>query len=329
MTGREIKDFLTQNCQKTQDLYPILDRVLGSDLIQIDGGAKGGTRDLPRLAPYTVSYGFEPNPSEYEKIIQGKIPAGTPAYKKTNYSPYALMEKTGEALLFISKRPAASSTLRPDAALLSHFAQDNWSQLSEIVGTEKVPGISLPDFAQQSNLAYIDYVKLDTQGNELSILRACGPLLSKIGVIRTEVELLPIYENQPLLGDMCNFLLAQGFQLIDLIWSDPCRRYHFSPNLPPESYRLVWAEAVFAYQPLTFAGERKLEQALILAEMGYLDLALYMISQLPNLLQAEKDALLRFYQLPAPFTWKYLVKQIIRTYLLRQRPVPKAVARVP
>jgi hypothetical protein len=57
--------------QKDEDLGRILDRVLSSDLVMVDGGARGGTYDLPRLSRYVASYGFEPKRPEYEKIIQG------------------------------------------------------------------------------------------------------------------------------------------------------------------------------------------------------------------------------------------------------------------
>jgi hypothetical protein len=133
--------------------------------------------------------------------------------------------------------------------------------------------------------------------------------------------MIPLYQDLPLLGDIFSYLTNAGFQFVDLQWTHPCRRYHFSPHLPLDSYRLVWGDAIFAYDSFNFSGERKLEQAIILAELGYLDLALYMISNIPSLALEDKEALLEFYQ---RIRWpegrwpiERFLKMLLKTYLPR------------
>ncbi len=314
--------------QTLADLYKVLDRLLASPLVQIDGGARNGTRDLPRLARYISSYGFEPSPDEYARLTQGTFPV---AYQQTKYLPFALLEQSGEATLYITKRPGATSTLHPDNDMLSHFKADNWSQMGEVVGEEKVRGISLSDFMKQEGFTAVDYLKLDTQGNELQILKSAGSLLDSFSVIKTEVEMVPLYTDQPLLGEVCTYLTNKGFQLLDLQWTHACRRFHFSPDLPPNSYRLVWGDAFFARNPFDFAAPRKLEQAIVLAELGYLDLALYIIDNLPTLAPADKQALLNFYQYTSPPTLKGHLKGLVKKYVLRRPDAKpsKQVVRIP
>lgn len=322
-----------------KDLLAILDQILSSELIMVDGGAKGGTRELLGLAKYVAAYAFEPNPIEFDRIIDNLSRLESSLYKKMTYLPLALLEHSGEATLYITKRPGATSTLRPNTELLTHFERDNWSQMREIVAQEVVQGISLADFIAQENLPYIDYVKLDTQGNELPILQSAKDFLQNISVIKTEVELIPLYRGQPLLGDVCGFLTGRDFQLIDLQWTDPCRRYHFSPHLPNNSYRLVWAEAIFAYDPLNFSKTRSLEQAIILAELGYLDVGLYIISQIPSVNQTFRDALLSYYQQASFISKGKWLKSLLKRYLpepwieayrvLKQNKTRKEVPRVP
>ncbi len=328
--------------QNDQELFDLLDRLIPSGLTIMDGGARNGTRELPRLARYTTAYGFEPNEPEFDKIRKGQVPPGIPAYRKFICSPLALVEQSGRVTLYVTKRPAATSTLRPNANLFTHFARDNWSQMQEVVKEESVLGISLRDFMVDQKLTYLDYAKLDTQGNELQILQSGGEFLQTISVVKTELNMIPLYQDLPLLGDVFSFLTKQGFQFIDLQWTHPCRRYHFSPNLPPESYRLVWGDAIFAYDPFNFSGKRKLEQAMILAELGYLDLALYMISNLPSLAPEDKNALLDFYQRiqwPAGrspverflkmFLKTYFPKVYLAVYHLLSPKEKKEVERVP
>jgi FkbM family methyltransferase len=306
--------------QNDKELFSLLDRLFISDLTIIDGGARNGTRELPRLARYTTAYSFEPNEPEFDRIKKDEIP-GLPPYKKLICSPLALVEQSGLVKLYVTKRPAATSTLKPNADLLTHFARDNWSQMQEVVKEESVQGISLRDFMIGQNLTYLDYVKLDTQGNELQILKSSSEFLQTISVVKAELNMISLYQDLPLLGDIFSYLTNAGFQFIDLQWTHPCRRYHFSPHLPLDSYRLVWGDAIFAYDPFNFSGERKLEQAIILAELGYLDLALYMISNIPSLASQDKEALLEFYQ---RIRWpagrspiERFSKMLLRTYFPR------------
>jgi FkbM family methyltransferase len=307
--------------QKDRELFALLDQLLPSGLTIMDGGARNGTRELPRLARYTAAYSFEPNEPEFDKIRKGQIPPGIPSYRKLICSPLALVEQSGAVKLYVTKRPGATSTLRPNADLFRHFAKDNWSQMQEVVKEESVPGISLRDFMIAQNLTYLDYVKLDTQGNELQILQSGGEFLQTVSVVKTELNMIPLYRDLPLLGDVFSFLTRQGFQFVDLQWTHPCRRYHFSPYLPLDSYRLVWGDAIFAYDPFNFSGERKLEQAIILAELGYLDLALYIISNIPSLASEDKAALLEFYQrIPWPAgrsSVERFLKMFLKTYFPR------------
>ncbi len=325
--------------QDDQELFGTLDRLFLSDLVMIDGGARNGTWELPRLAKYIVSYGFEPNPQAYAYILRQQATFNDSQYKKVTYLPLALLEKSGEATLYVTKRPGATSTLRPNAELLAHFDRDNWSQMREVVSEEAVRGISLQDFVASEGMTYADYIKLDTQGNELNILKSGGEFLRHVSVIRTEVEMISIYENQSLLGDVCSFLAGRGFQLVDIQWTHPCRRYHFSPYLSLDSYRLVWGDAIFAYDPFNFVGERKLEQGVILAELGYLDLGLYIIENVPSITSEHRKVLIDFYQKPKQSPSRSAIKRLLKRYIpaswieayrvLKQSRVSKEVARVP
>lgn len=278
-------------------LSSILDRVLSPDLVAIDGGARNGIYDLPRLAKYINVHGFEPNPAEYDRLL--KIEKKRPgAYHSTRYTPYALLERRGSATLYINKRTGATSTIRPNDEFLRHFTADNWSQIRQVVGEEQVEGVTLGDYLGEQKISHIDWLKLDTQGNELPILQGAGAMIGHISVIKVEVEMVPLYENQPLFGDVFNFLIANGFQFVDLQTSRPCRRYHTGPNFDLSSYRLIWGDAIFVHDPFRFDAPRKLQQGIILAELGYVDLGVYIIRNVPSLSSENKEALVDEYTRP-------------------------------
>jgi FkbM family methyltransferase len=62
-----------------------------------------------------------------------------------------------------------------------------------------------------------NFLSLDTQGSELEILQGgTDTITNHVVAIMTEVEFVPVYEAQPLFGDVEPYLSAQGFELASL-----------------------------------------------------------------------------------------------------------------
>jgi FkbM family methyltransferase len=255
------------------DLIPADDFFLA-----IDGGARNGPHDLKALQALSITHCFEPNPSEQAPLK--RIAEAEKAHAGQRGSlvihPVALAERSGPCQLHVSCRAGATSCLRPNTALLDEFRADNWSELAEIVATIDVPAVALADFLERTNVAFVDFCKLDTQGTELEILRGAGKRISDFSVLKIEISFLPIYLQQPALSEIFQFLEKNGFELLDLSYSHSCRRFHADPHLPPQAYRLVWADAVFVAN-LPPNHPRRLHQGLILADLGYLDPALHFL----------------------------------------------------
>lgn len=256
----------------------LLKEILPSNdkFIVIDGGARGGPKDLASLNALCQFHCFEPNPAESGSVNNAMVNAIQQASENERIYvyPFALCAESGTATLNISLRPGATSTLEPNGELLRRFAADHFSEMEEIVKRIEVPAISLGEFMTQSKLPHIDFLKLDTQGNELDILKSASEYLDKLSVIMTEVEMIPLYKNQALFHDVSQFLHSHGFELIDIRSTPSCRRFHSRSDLPPSAYRLVWGDAIFARRPDDVNKPRSLQQGLILAALGYADIAI-------------------------------------------------------
>lgn len=63
----------------------------------------------------------------------------------------------------------------------------------------------------RSDVPLPDFLSLDTQGTELEILQGSPAALDAAVCIVTEVEFVPLYQDQPLFGDICTFLTSRGF----------------------------------------------------------------------------------------------------------------------
>jgi FkbM family methyltransferase len=60
------------------------------------------------------------------------------------------------------------------------------------------------------------YIKIDTQGYERSVLDGASTLLRSCVGLEVEMSLLPLYEGQPLIREMMDYLEGAGFRLAGL-----------------------------------------------------------------------------------------------------------------
>jgi hypothetical protein len=55
------------------------------------------------------------------------------------------------------------------------------------------------------------YLKIDTQGYELEVLRGAASALDDVVLVEAELSLLPTYDAGPLFADVVPFLAGRGF----------------------------------------------------------------------------------------------------------------------
>lgn len=55
------------------------------------------------------------------------------------------------------------------------------------------------------------FLKIDTQGSDLAVLRGAGAALTKVAAIQTELSFTPLYAGQPRATEVIDFLEAAGF----------------------------------------------------------------------------------------------------------------------
>lgn len=253
-----------------------LDRIIDSNIVLVDVGARNRITDLRELRRYIAAYGFEPSSVEYKKLITNSTdlelldPNSRVQYKSEKYFPYAIGGTSGQTTLFITKGAGSSSTLRPNTDLVSRFKRWGWGENLSIVAEEQVEAKTLLEFLIEEHIDNVDYLKLDTQGNEYDILASSG-LLDRISIIKTEVEFIPLYQSQKLHHDISSLLYSHGFIQIDLKFEATHYRYLNVEPIPGGV--LTWADAY--YMKVDVKDPRRLcKQALTLLGMGYEDISL-------------------------------------------------------
>ncbi len=76
--------------------------------------------------------------------------------------------------------------------------------------------VTLDKLLEKENLKKPDFIKIDTQGYELEILKGGEKTLAHAEFVLLEVSFLDIYVNCPLVADTINFMKERGFVVYDI-----------------------------------------------------------------------------------------------------------------
>ncbi len=174
----------------------------------LDVGARWGIDERwASLAPDVQVYGFDPDDDECERL---NLQAEQSGRGFVRYVPVALGASSVSVAFYPTIEPACSSIYRPIPKLAATFAG-----LECTTGTsvETVALRPLDEWCSTNNVGPVDYLKLDVQGAELEVLRGADDALTTVSLLEIEVEFNPIYEGQPLFGNIDGYLRERGFVL--------------------------------------------------------------------------------------------------------------------
>lgn len=124
--------------------------------------------------------------------------------------PYALGSKNETKNINVTRSPGLNSFLSPCSDEVQGFWKDG-----DMVGSEKVQIRRLDDVldhipsAEQSNI----YLKLDTQGFDLEVLRGAPRWIKRMRALQTEASIKAIYSDMPGYQDTLQILDEYGFEI--------------------------------------------------------------------------------------------------------------------
>ena len=103
-----------------------------------------------------------------------------------------------------------SSSLLPATPRLTQS-----SPASAFVQTESIEVLRFDDvFREYNRVGDHPYLKIDTQGYTAKVLSGAANSLEHIVGVEVEMSLVPLYEGEPLIGEIITVLYAQGFNLV-------------------------------------------------------------------------------------------------------------------
>ena len=173
----------------------------------VDIGARPERNSQPRFHkiiehfPSSEIIGFE-----IEKEVCDQM--NSKAIKGIKYFPFALGKKNEKRKLYITESPLCTSLYKPDEKLLNLYHELQYMNLKK---ETEIETITLDSFVDEYSINTIDFIKIDVQGAELDIFKGSTKLLNNVLKIVCEVEFLPLYHDQPLFGDITQFLGQYNF----------------------------------------------------------------------------------------------------------------------
>jgi len=211
--NRRFINFLNEKSYKSNDVYnfnEIIKNLLrNKKIIALDVGAQGGFNS-DNFFPNKYNHFFnnilvEPIKAEADKLKEEKFVINKGLWsKKENKKLYILENRLGSTSMYIPDEEAFDL----------HDINSNDFENYKVTRTIEIECDTLSSQLSGLNIELLDYLKIDTQGAELEILKGIGsyrPLLIKI-----EVHFFSMYKNVPSWHELINCLYNLGYVLIDM-----------------------------------------------------------------------------------------------------------------
>jgi len=153
-------------------------------------------------------HSFEPL-SSLVKVLKEKV-TGDPAW---HIHAHAVGSENTSLEINVMSRDTFSSFLQPNNAESADFAESNTVNSKELVSVKRLDDV-IRDWKPADLQA--TYLKVDTQGFDIEVLRGAPNLLRSIRGLQIELSILPIYQGTPKYLDMLRQLNDWGFHISGL-----------------------------------------------------------------------------------------------------------------
>jgi|688.fasta_scaffold571038_2 FkbM family methyltransferase len=166
----------------------------------IDVGANSGqyAKSLRSAGYKNYIYSFEPT------YIYSELSKNAISDDRWQAYNYGIGDKSEKVIMQIASNESQSSSILLPKDILKQNFGITFNQ-SEYVQIQP-----LSYFISENKLENI-YLKIDTQGNEMNVLRGLGTEIDKISVVEFESAIIPLYEGESNHYQLADFLISKRF----------------------------------------------------------------------------------------------------------------------
>ena len=241
------------------------------NLTLVDIGARGEIQKIWNPIKNNIKFiGFEPDQDAFNALI---------SINKKNRNKYynvALSEKIEEKKLFVTKDPYCSSLYEPNIEGIKIYESSNWKTKT----VQNEINISCTKLDSLIDCC-VDYIKIDTQGSELNILKGAEKiLLDQNPIVTCETWCTEVYRNAPMINHIIDYMASLGYEIFD-IETAAAWKYENSSKIISRR-RKIGFEVLFVKSFAELNKNNKesiIKHSLLLDYLGFRDYALFLDSQ--------------------------------------------------
>jgi FkbM family methyltransferase len=120
-----------------------------------------------------------------------------------------------KARFLLTANPTCSSTLEPSPATLAPYLH---AHRFEVVDTVEVPATTLNQAIESAGASRIDWIKLDTQGTDVRLLRSLSDgLWTDLMTVDAEPGFEQYYQGEDTFAELHREMVGRGFWLADMV----------------------------------------------------------------------------------------------------------------
>ncbi len=219
-----IENFFSPNLRNKSAFKSIINNLFVADV-----GSTGGLNSRWNLInELTKTFSFDPDARAYNIET-----------KKNKIFPFALWSEEQDLTLNLTAFPDASSIYELNNNILEKFLN---YECHRVISRSKINSKPLDNIDLKNE--DIDFLKIDTEGAELEILKGSKKYLGKsILGLELEVQFINRTIGSPIFSDIDNFLRPFGYQLMTLYKQSWIRKNNvWNINSNPQ---IIWADAVY------------------------------------------------------------------------------------
>jgi FkbM family methyltransferase len=210
----------------------------------VDVGASSLAHEAEPYAPLVAAgrarvTGFEPDAQALHKLQQS-FPDG----RTHRYLPHFVGDG-GAAVFHETEWSLTASLLAPNRPVL-----DRYQQLGALVQPKAMHAVLTVRLDEVIEPGGMDLLKIDVQGAERLVFDGAPERLAECLVVWTEVEMLELYRQQPLFGDIDATLRRHGLQFLCFTGLATRPLASWPAGLPaPRRQQQLWADAIYVPSP--------------------------------------------------------------------------------
>jgi FkbM family methyltransferase len=202
------REFVIQGQRNPEIRIKIIKKLIAEKIEHLDVGARDGIE--VSTSPYSdvlSSTLVEPDPIEAKKL-RG---SGYRVIEQILSDVHGVQKK-----LYLARKRGVSSLFKPNMNVIKYYSPENGEANIHRFDTEeevKINTTTISRLGKKLNINFDD-IKMDTEGSELKILKGLGK--QRPFFLKTEVEMVELYETQALFHDVLKFLYDLGYVMCDL-----------------------------------------------------------------------------------------------------------------